>query len=465
MSAPLPETTRIDLRPLPGPQEAFLATPADVAFFGGGAGPGKSWSLVYDPARFARNPGFRGVIFRRTVPEIIGGGGLWEQASELYPHFGGVSREGQWLDWRFPSGARIQFSHLVDEKAKLKHQGRAYATIGFDEITHFTEGQFWYLQSRARTKCGVRPYTRATCNPIHKGFVRKLVDWWIGPDGYPIKARSGVLRWYIRDGDTLHWGSSAAALRRRFPKKKPRSFTFIPATIKDNPILRAADPDYEAVLESLPRLERERLLGGNWNVAPSAGMYFRCDQFRYEDDEPPASDFVAIVRAWDKAGTEPHEGNKDPDWTSGPKIALHRNGSVWILDHKRDRKGPAGVHELQLATAKADGNSVSIALYEDPGQAGKVDTAATARLLHGYHLLEPMPTNRGVNKETFWRPWSAQVQSRNVHCLRRPWTAQLTGEHEEAPTGSHDDGIDSCALGYVRVIEQGESSLENLTKM
>lgn len=30
----------IEIRPQPGPQETFLSTPADVAFFGGAAGGG-----------------------------------------------------------------------------------------------------------------------------------------------------------------------------------------------------------------------------------------------------------------------------------------------------------------------------------------------------------------------------------------------------------------------------------------
>jgi hypothetical protein len=56
---------------------------------------------------------------------------------------------------------------------------------------------------------------------------------------------------------------------------RPISVTFIPATVFDNPILLQANPDYCAWLLSLPTLERERLLGGNWKIRPAAGLYFR----------------------------------------------------------------------------------------------------------------------------------------------------------------------------------------------
>jgi len=48
---------------------------------------------------------------------------------------------------------------------------------------------------------------------------------------------------------------------------QPISVTLIPATVFDNPALLRVNPEILAWLLSLPTLERERLLGGNWNVA------------------------------------------------------------------------------------------------------------------------------------------------------------------------------------------------------
>jgi hypothetical protein len=49
-----------------------------------------------------------------------------------------------------------------------------------------------------------------------------------------------------------------------FESPRPISVTFIPATVFDNPALLRVNPEYFAWLLSLPLLERERLLGGNW---------------------------------------------------------------------------------------------------------------------------------------------------------------------------------------------------------
>ena len=64
---------------------------------------------------------------------------------------------------------------------------------------------------------GVPGYIRATCNPDADSWVRSLIDWWIDPDtGFPIKERSGVLRWFVRDGDSLHWADTRADLVEMF---------------------------------------------------------------------------------------------------------------------------------------------------------------------------------------------------------------------------------------------------------
>jgi hypothetical protein len=48
------------------------------------------------------------------------------------------------------------------------------------------------------------------------------------------------------------------------------SVTFIPAKVFDNPALLQVNPEYLAWLLSLPLLERERLLSGNWKIRPAA---------------------------------------------------------------------------------------------------------------------------------------------------------------------------------------------------
>ena len=349
------------LCPHAGPQRAFLATSADVAVYGGAAGGGKSLALLMEACRHVANPGYSAIIFRRTYPSLRGAGALLDLSRDIYirPRLEGTLRESPNLLWSFPSGAKIQFSHLQHEKNILDHRGREYAFIGFDEITEFTEAQFWGLLSRNRTTCGIRPYLRATCNPDPDHFVRGLIDWYVGDDGLPIPERSGVLRWFRRKDEGLEWFDE--------PTPGAISFTFIAARLVDNPTLMEKDPDYQSKLQTLPKVDRERLLGGNWNIKPVAGSYFRRYWFEVVD-EPPTR-VRQRVRAWDLAGTAPGGSNPDPDWTVGVRYSVLGDGRFCIEHAERDRVSSLGVERMIVNTAAADGIKTRVVMWQDPGQA------------------------------------------------------------------------------------------------
>jgi hypothetical protein len=151
------------IRPQPA-QERFLRSKADISIYGGAAGGGKSYALLLAPLRHIHRPGFSGIIFRRQGTQILSEGGLWDVSERLYPHLGAIGSR-RTMRWRFPSGARVKFSHLEHAKDRFQRMGTQVAFIGWDELTHFTESQFWFLLSRNRSTCSVRPYVRATCNP------------------------------------------------------------------------------------------------------------------------------------------------------------------------------------------------------------------------------------------------------------------------------------------------------------
>src|SRR2546430_27433 len=98
----------VELRPQPGPQEAFLKSSADIAVYGGAAGGGKSYALLLEPLYHVDNRRFRCVIFRRTVPQLKLEGGMWDTSLQIYP-MAGATGYSQALEWRFPSGARLKF--------------------------------------------------------------------------------------------------------------------------------------------------------------------------------------------------------------------------------------------------------------------------------------------------------------------------------------------------------------------
>ena len=140
------------------------------------------------------------VIFRRNANQILAQGRIVGYVARHILRLAQM-RSTPTPRWLFPSGARISFACLEDEAAVLKWQGSQIALICFDELTHFSRAQFFYMLSRNRSTCGVRPYVRATCNPDSDSWVADLVSWWISPEtGYPLPERSGVKALY-----GAHW--------------------------------------------------------------------------------------------------------------------------------------------------------------------------------------------------------------------------------------------------------------------
>jgi hypothetical protein len=260
-----------EYKPNPGPQEAAFNSDADIMVFGGAAGCSKTNYLVVQPLRHTDNGKFNGIIFRRTSPQIFQPGGLYDETVNWYPARGGVATKKP-PKWVFPTGATIAMYPLQYEDDKLNFQGGQFAYIGFDELTHFTESTFFYLLSRNRSMSGIRPYMRATCNPDAGSWVANLLRWWINQEtGYPIVERCGRLRWFYRIDERLHWYDSKEEAEHEHPAlariARPKSMTFIPGKVTDNPKLLAKDPDYMASLLALPKIERYRLLEGNWKIA------------------------------------------------------------------------------------------------------------------------------------------------------------------------------------------------------
>jgi predicted phage terminase large subunit-like protein len=430
----------VDIRPQPGPQEAFLKSAADIAIFGGSAGGGKSFALLLEPLYHVGNPKFRGVIFRRTVPQLRLEGGLWDTSLSLYSQFGATGLS-QTLEWRFPSGARLKMAGMEHEQDRLGWQGAQIPFIAFDEICQFTGPQFWYLLSRNRSASGVRGYVRGTCNPDPDSFVRQLVAWWIDPDtGLATKERSGVLRWFVRVADELQWADSKAELAAKFgPDCEPKSLTFIPASVFDNKILLEQDPAYLANLKALPRIDRERLLSGNWNVRATAGSYFRREWFGLVDAAP--ADTVSRCRYWDRAATEKRTDN-DPDATVAVLLSKDRQGIYYVEDVRKMFASPHTVERAMQNCARQDGKGTTVAFMQDPGSAGVAEAQATARALDGFNVRF---TTASGDKETRAKPVSAQAEAGNVKIVRALWNDEFLRVLENFPAGQHDDEVDALS--------------------
>ena len=435
------------IRPQPGPQERFLSTAADIAIYGGAAGGGKSWALLLEPLRHVTtNDGFAAVFFRRNATQVTNPGGLWDASCKLFPQTAGLPISHK-LEWRWHGGGRVKFAHLEHEKSVYDWQGSEIPLICFDELTHFSKAQFFYMLSRNRSMCGVKPYIRASTNPDADSWVAEFIAWWIDREtGLPIPERSGVIRWFVRINDAIQWGDTPEELKERFGKRvRPKSVTFIGAKLSDNQALMQADPEYEANLMAQNAVERARLADGNWKIRPAAGLYFKRHWVRIVDAAP--ADLV-VVRYWDLAATEKTELN-DPDWTVGVKMGKQiSTGLYFVLHALRMRESPAKVERAIKNTAEADGPTVRIGVPQDPGQAGKSQVSTLVRMLAGFTATG---SRESGDKVVRFGPFSAQCEAGNVAFVRGPWNGDVFDQLEAFPPANehgHDDDADACSGAF-----------------
>ena len=263
-SAPaIPKNAVCIWKPNPGKQEAFLSCPEREVLYGGAAGAGKSDALLMHAVKWHKNSAHRAIIFRKSFPELKD---LISRSEEIYPYLGGRYISSR-REWRFPSGARVEFGYMEKKKDVLKYK-RAWNTIDFDELTHWpgdgkdAEGNIvntnylYLIGSRLRsvTGSGLPLETRSTTNPGGPGH-----EW----------VRS---RFKIPD---------EGADSEMFDPRTKTFRIFIPGRIADCPQLSGTT--YESDLDNLPEDTRRMLKDGRWDIVAGA-MYSEFDHRKHTCD-------------------------------------------------------------------------------------------------------------------------------------------------------------------------------------
>lgn len=427
-------------RPNQGPQTAFLSSSAREALYGGAAGGGKTDALVIGALRHIGHPNYNAIIFRRTFPELEGQ--VIPKSQEWYPHCGGRYNGVQHV-WTFPSGSRIHFGHLQHDDDVHRYQGWEFQYIGFDELTTFTEYQYRYLLSRLRSAHGLPLRVRAGSNPGGEGHE------WVFKRWGPWLDRKHAVR--ADDREVLHYRNADAGEEwcERCPKTMSR--VFIGSRLRDNPYL--AGTEYEQVLDGLDPLTRAQLRDGDWLARAARGVLFKRGWFDVVDAVPWD---VRRVRCWDRAATdEPinvrvhgKKANSDPDYTVGVKLAKSAAGIWYVEDVQRFRAKPSEVKARILSTASQDGRGCDIALWQDPGQAGKFEVDTYVSELAGYPVSIWLQSK---DKVTYAKPVSAQAEVRNIRLVRGAWNDEFLAEHEEFPEGGHDDQVDAMSGAFLHL--------------
>ena len=437
------------IRPQKGPQEKFLASDADIVIYGGAAGGGKTYSLLMEPLRYINVDGYRGVIFRRNYTQISVAGGLWDESIKIYSGIrGAVPLKSPKYSWSFRNKANLYFDYLGRDDDVHKWQGSQITFIGFDELTHFSERQFFYMLSRNRSNCGIKPYIRATCNPDADSWVAEYISWWIDQDmGYPVKERSGKKRYMIRSEDAIVWADTRQELiQKGHDPGEIKSVTFIASTLQDNRILMEGDPGYMANLKVLPLVERERLLYGNWKIKPAAGLYFKKTQVGGVLKSLP-SDIVAFCRGWDLAATDKDE-DQNAAYTAGVLMAKRSCGRFLVVNVINRQIKAGEVRKLVMLTAQMDQSTygyVRQRLPQDPGQAGKEQAQSYVQMLAGYDVVAKQESG---SKESRAEPMASQWQLGFFDVMEGSWNEPYFDQLESFPESKFKDMVDASSSAF-----------------
>jgi len=306
--------------------------------------------------------------------------------------------------------------------------------LGFDELPHFTEYAYRYMQSRLRSAAGIPIRLRATGNPDgpHLEWVRARFAAWIDGD-----VPAGESRWYSPDGVIVPKGTEHALSR-----------CYIPGRLRDNPYL---PPEYVAQLMALDPVTRAKLLDGDWDACVGEGKLFHRDWWQYLDAAPPVA---RKVRAWDLgAGGDPTEGVLIGD--RGPGLIPR----YVVLDCITHVGPPHEVHALIAATAAADGPDVIVRLPQDPGQAGKAQASYLVQKLAGYNVST---STESGDKVTRAGPMAAQAEAGNIDILEGDWNDAFLNELSIFPAGAKDQA-DAASRAFNELVMGSQFDLEAMT--
>lgn len=434
-------------------QEQFLLSDADVTFYGGAAGAGKSHCLLGSFLKFCHHPRTRGVIFRKTTKQISNPGGLFDSAVNLYkkvdPKLRVKQRE---LEIIFSSGATLKFAYLDNVSDKYNFQGAELTFIGFDEIQQLSQDNVMYLFSRLRsTSVDYKKQIVATGNPDYNSFIKDWVEFALDERGIPIRKEVYPMRYFVQvPGGGIEWADTRDQLEERYGAGHESgilSFKFIPGTIYDNPPLMKADPTYVSKLKSLPRVEMERLLLGSWYAREEASGLFKrewCGILPYAPLERSKR-----VRSWDLAFSQPSEQYPNPDWTRGVLLSKNDNNQYAVEDLASMRDRVFCVEKLIFETAEADGTDVVITLPQDPGGGAAYSRGLQQKLAErGFNVRLVKPQKSKINR---FAPFSSVAQAGNIRIVAGEWNKEFFDELEIFSGDKHqkDDIVDSCSDAFL----------------
>ena len=285
--------------PSPGPQSLAYYSEADEVFYGGAAGGGKS-SLIIGLALTQHR---RSLILRRESTQLRG---MVDDIARLLGSRDGLNKQdGQWrvppevspLQGPATASAKTDTAHLIEFGGvpnpgdEERHQGIPHDLLAFDEVTQLPEYIIDYLSTWNRStdpsqRCRIvltsnppTPSTAYSSSSTGLWLIRRYAPWLDPQYSDPLfkgPAKPGELRWYVTldgkerehpDGEPFEITIKEGPFKGSTETILPKSRTFIPARVGDNPYL--SQTNYEATLQKLPEPLRSAMLYGDFSVSLS----------------------------------------------------------------------------------------------------------------------------------------------------------------------------------------------------
>ena len=234
-----------DWRPISQKQIDMISSPAFEVLCGGARGGTKSESGLGWLALVAGVKNFEALVLRKSATDLK----KWvRRAREFFRPLGGIVT-GSPATVRFPGGGVIETGHMDNMSAIEKYQGGNYLRILIEEVQLIPEENMYeaLLGALRSTTAGVPAQVMVNANPGGAGHS------WI-KDRWRIEGKPPY-------SDEIFVGENG----------RTRQFVF--STIKDNPVLRSIDPEYEMMLKNM----KDRNLAkawheGDWSVF--SGQFF-----------------------------------------------------------------------------------------------------------------------------------------------------------------------------------------------
>lgn len=318
--------------PLPGPQTEAYISEADVIGYGGAAGGGKT-DLVAGKILTRHK---RALIIRREKAQTEG---IIQRLTQIIGHTTGFN--GQKAIWRVPEASKplIEFGGLDNAGDERRWQGRPHDLKAFDEVTEMRESQVRFIMGWMRSDDpSVKPQVLMTFNPPTTAEGRWVLEFfgpWLNPK-HQNPAQPGELRWFttiagkdveLPDNRSFVLGDDGERIYDYDPRDyapelilEPKSRTFIPARLTDNPYYMATG--YMATLQALPEPLRSQMLYGDfnagieddpWQVIPTEWVEIAMARWRKREKKPPM----------DSMGVDVARGGKD-------NTVISRRHGMWF---------------------------------------------------------------------------------------------------------------------------------------